>query len=137
MDKKYFKVLAKCGHVGRNNYIEKWFYIKAENGKEAAKIVRNMPRVKHHHKDAIREVKQIKCEEFLYGKKIMSEDKYFKAHSSQEQKLFNCIKQEDIYPEKREIRRRKTKNEKPWKRIKYEAIERKQKKLAQRGEYDG
>ena len=36
----YYKVLAKCGHVGRNNYIEKDFFIKANSGKEAAYRVR-------------------------------------------------------------------------------------------------
>ena len=38
--KKYYKVYAKCGHVGRNSYILKWFYVKAESGSEAAKKVR-------------------------------------------------------------------------------------------------
>ena len=59
MKTEYYKVLAKCGHVGRHRYITKWFYVKASSGKEAAYIVRYKPRVKHDHKDAIREVVSI------------------------------------------------------------------------------
>lgn len=36
---RYFKVEAKCGHVRRNNYILKEFYVKAESKKEAARIL--------------------------------------------------------------------------------------------------
>ena len=72
----YYKVLAKCGHVGRNNYIIKCFYVKANDGEEAAKIVRQKPRVKHHHKDAIRDVIAIELEEYLTGLKIMEADMY-------------------------------------------------------------
>ena len=43
MNTKYFKVQAKCGHVGRNHYILKWFYVKALTGEEAAKVVRDKP----------------------------------------------------------------------------------------------
>ena len=55
----YYKVDAKCGHVRRGHYIVKAFYIKADNGKEAAAKVRMLPRVKHDWKDAINEVKKI------------------------------------------------------------------------------
>lgn len=34
---KYFMVIAKCGHVGRKNYIPVKFAVVAESGKEAAK----------------------------------------------------------------------------------------------------
>ena len=62
--KQYFMVIAKCGHVGRNNYIPVKFAVKAESKKAAAKMVRNFPRVKHDHKDAILDVKQIDYVEF-------------------------------------------------------------------------
>lgn len=84
---RYFKVIAKCGHVGRNNYILKVFYQSATDGKEAAKIVRNLPRVKHNHKDAIRGVVEITQDEFFQGRKIMSEDPYFNVHNKQSQNL--------------------------------------------------
>ena len=50
---KLFEVEAKCGHVGRKYFTLKVFPVKANSRKEAAAIVRNIPRVKHHHKDAI------------------------------------------------------------------------------------
>ena len=57
---KYYMVIAKCGHVGRKNYIPVKFAVVAESGKEAAKKVRQFPRVKHDHKDAISIVKDVK-----------------------------------------------------------------------------
>ena len=83
---KYYQVEAKCGHVGRNNYILKKFYVRAINGKEAASKVRKFPRVKHHHKDAIRSVEDISYEEYLNGLNERSNDEYFLVHSSSEQR---------------------------------------------------
>ena len=80
-------VIAKCGHVGRKNYIPVKFAVVAESGKEAAKKVRQFPRVKHDHKDAILDVRCIKLEEFLEIKEINENDPYLKCHSKQEQNL--------------------------------------------------
>ena len=102
MNTKYFKVQAKCGHVGRNHYILKWFYVKALTGEEAAKVVRDKPRVKHDHKDAIRDLIEISFEDYLIGLKINSEDMYFKCNNKQEQEYYKCVKLEEIYPEEKE-----------------------------------
>ena len=85
--KKYFMVIAKCGHVGKKNYIPVKFAVVAESGKEAAKKVRQFPRVKHDHKDAILDVRCITLEEFLEIKEINDNDPYLKSHSRQEQNL--------------------------------------------------
>ena len=85
--KKYFMVIAKCGHVGKKNYIPIKFAVVAESGKEAAKKVRQFPRVKHNHKDAILDVRCITLEEFLEIKEINDNDPYLKCHSRQEQNL--------------------------------------------------
>ena len=85
--KKYYEVIAKCGHVGRKNYIPVKFAVVAESGKEAAKKVRQFPRVKHDHKDAILDVRCITLEEFLEIKEINENDPYLKCHSRQEQNL--------------------------------------------------
>ena len=61
----FFEVQAKCGHVGRNNYIVKNFYIRTDSAKRAAKIIRLAPRVKHHQKDAIVKVREIEREEYI------------------------------------------------------------------------
>ena len=102
MNTKYFKVQAKCGHVGRNRYILKWFYVKALTGEEAAKVVRDKPRVKHDQKDAIKDVVEITFKEYLVGVKINSEDMYFKCTSKQEQKFYEAVKFEEVYPEENE-----------------------------------
>lgn len=85
--KKYYMVIAKCGHVGRKNYIPVKFAVVAESGKEAAKKVRQFSRVKHDHKDAILDVRCITLEEFLEIKEINDNDPYLKCHSRQEQNL--------------------------------------------------
>lgn len=85
----FYEVKAKCGHVGRNNYIIKSFAVTAESAKDAASIVRNMPRVKHHHKDAIRQVIKITASRFHEINKLNSEDPYFLCSCIQEQKLYD------------------------------------------------
>lgn len=39
--KKYYEVIAKCGHVGKKHYVPVKFAVIAEDGKEAAKMVRD------------------------------------------------------------------------------------------------
>lgn len=97
---KYYKIQVKCGHVGKNKYILKWIFIKAKDGKEAADIARKKPRVKHHHKDAIREVIDIDFKEYSLGLKAMAEDNYFKVHNKQDQIRIKAVKQEELIDEK-------------------------------------
>ena len=85
--KNYYEVIAKCGHVGRNNYIPVKFAVVAESGKEAAKMVRDFPRVKHDHKDAILNVNKIDYERFQEIVEMNRNDPYLKCHSRKEQKL--------------------------------------------------
>ena len=81
-----YEVRAKCGHVGKGYYIEKTFAIMAQDGKEAAAIARQKPRVKHHHKDAIRFVKQINIDRYREIIRENSNDPYMNSHSIQEQR---------------------------------------------------
>ena len=135
MNEKYYKVRAKCGHVGRNFYILKWIYVKAESGSEAAKKVRYTSRVKHDKKDAIKEVVEISFDEYKIGKKIQSEDMYFRVHNRQDQKLHCNIKQDEIYPEELPEKYKKYDNSKNIKA--YKMLENESKKIIQRGEYYG
>ena len=82
----YYEVEAKCGHVGRNNYILKKFYVYADSGSDAATIVRYLPRVKHHHKDTIRKVIEITYEEYIEGLNSKYDDMYFQVSNSTEQR---------------------------------------------------
>ncbi len=86
---KYFKVVAKCGHVGRKKYVPITFAVKAKNGKEAAEIARWIPRVKHQHSDAILDCEKISYEEFQEINKKNELDDYLKCKNVQQQNLID------------------------------------------------
>lgn len=96
--RNYYEVKAKCGHVGRNNYIIKTFAIIAESGKEAAVTCKWTPRVKHHDKKAIVEVKKINYEEYKQLKNKNDNDFYLKCKNIQQQR-YNCDLSNDILRE--------------------------------------
>ncbi len=83
--KKYFSVETKCGHVGRLNCVWIKFAICADTAKEAAAIARQIARVKHHHKNTIKEVVEITVDEFLKLKAINDADAYLHAKNHREQ----------------------------------------------------
>lgn len=83
---KYFQVEAKCGHVGKNMCILVPFACIARDGKEAAARVRFFPRVKHHHKDAIRNVREISFAEFVKLRSENDADPFLHCKNPQEQR---------------------------------------------------
>ncbi len=86
---KYFAVVCKCGHVGRNNYILIAFPVIANSKKEAARIARSIPRCKHHHKDCIRDVTEVSYENFIKLKHENNRDPYLKCSCIQEQRTID------------------------------------------------
>lgn len=101
--KNYYEVITKCGHVGKKHYVPVKFAVIAENGKEAAKIVRRFPRVKHNHKDAILNVIKIDYERYLEIIETNHNDHYLKCHSKQEQKLIDNFEErleDDLHNQK-------------------------------------
>ena len=82
---KYYIVRTKCGHVGKTKYIVIDFPVAAENGKEAAKKARRIPRVKHHQKDAIIHVTEVSYDEYVECFKKNDNDAYLKCSNKQEQ----------------------------------------------------
>lgn len=96
---RYFTVTAKCGHVGRNCYIPITFPVRAESAAEAAFFTRQMPRVKHHHKDAILSVTEIDRFEYQDLTYVNSFDPYLSCTSRREQMaeydaIYNRIEEE-------------------------------------------
>lgn len=83
----YYEVFAKCGHVGKNNYIEITFPVRAKNKKEAAAKTCNFPRVKHNHKDAFRSVKEVSYDKYQELLENYREDNYNFCHSKQHQRM--------------------------------------------------
>lgn len=83
--KKYFSVKTKCGHVGKLNCVWIDFAIVAESAKEAAAIARQRARVKHHHKNSIKEVVEITMDEFYKLRALNDADAYLHAKNHREQ----------------------------------------------------
>ncbi len=96
MNKRYYKVKCKCGHVGRNYYIPIDFPVVASNGREAAKIARNFPRCKHHHKDCILEVAEISKEEYIELHSLNDDDPFLHCSSIQQQRLINLDSRKEL-----------------------------------------
>ena len=100
--KRYFKVNAKCGHVGRRRFINIDFPVVASNAKEAAARARRFGRVKHHWKDAINSVEEISEFEFNKLQEEWRSDPYLDCRNVQEQRKIcdlylrvNCYEFED------------------------------------------
>ena len=87
IENKYYKVLCKCGHVGKKKYVPILFAVYANSKKEAAKLARYIPRVKHGHKDAILSVDEILLDEYLEISEKNLNDPYLKCKSRYEQKI--------------------------------------------------
>ena len=81
----YYLVLCKCGHVSRKYYMPIYFCVMAENSKEAAKIARDIPRVKRDHKDAILEVKKVCKEDYDIQNEKNNQDPYLLCKSKHDQ----------------------------------------------------
>ncbi|MCL1944647.1 MAG: hypothetical protein FWF56_02415 [Firmicutes bacterium] len=85
---KYYRILAKCGHVGRNYYYEGEFFVSASNPSIAAQIVKSFPRVKRNHKDVILNIQIITQEECKLGQQAQARNPYFNCVSQQQQSLY-------------------------------------------------
>ena len=124
IDKRYYSVTAKCGHVGKNFYIPIEFAVYAENGKSAAALVRKKPRVKRHHLNAIIKVRAIEFNEFMRIKELNDMDEYLKCTNIQQQRLIKGL-EDKVIPET-SVKRLETKTKtkmKPYIRAKYKVID--------------
>lgn len=84
MKKKYYLVLAKCGHVGRGNYMEVTFSILAESAHDAAQIVLKRPKVKKHLKNAITNVVEVEYDVYRKQLDVFNNNGYVKSHTKKE-----------------------------------------------------
>lgn len=96
---KYFMVTAKCGHVGKNNYYKGTLFFKANNGKEAARLARACPRVKHDQKDAILSVTEIDNFCFEVGRELNHSIHYYTCETIQEQRMYLSEIEDNIFVE--------------------------------------
>ena len=112
---EFYLVTTKCGHVGKASYVPITFPIKAENGREAARIARSLPRVKRNHWDAILKCEKVTEEEFLKQIIVNKNDPYLHVSSKQEQKILVENLESRIVEDnhKNEIQEKKKKSQKP------------------------
>ena len=112
MKNRFFIVKTKCGHVGRNFYIPISFPIKARSKTEAASIARQIPRVKHDHKDAIISVEEVDQITYENQQESNDNDPYLTVHTKCEQdKIMPLISYrliEDPHYNKVEIRNKRS-----------------------------
>ena len=96
MFENYYLFEVMCGHVGAYAYIPVLFPIIAEDGREAAKKARSIPRVKHHNKYAILSVKKCSYEEYLAQKEANEEDAYLNWRETGSTEDYFCSVMERI-----------------------------------------
>lgn len=95
--KKYYIVIAKCGHVGRAFFVPVPFGVCASSGKEAAELARELPRVKHDYKDAIIGVKEVDEKTYLQRRTKNYYDLYLNIDNSSEAKIIRAYMQPRIF----------------------------------------
>ena len=110
---RYFMVTAKCGHVGKDFYIPIDFPIRADSAKEAAAAARSLPRVKHHHKDAILSVMEVSYADYEDLRYVNSFDPYLHCRCIQDQRAEYDAVYNRIVEEARPERRAKEISERP------------------------
>ena len=83
----YYQVTAKCGHVGKGNYVPINFAVKAYSASEASQRAKQFPRVKKQLRDSIIACVQITKKEYKKLLKINREDPYLKCKCSKDHRL--------------------------------------------------
>lgn len=76
---KYYKVTAKCGHVGKGNYVPINFAVRANSASEAAQVTKRFPRVKKQLWDCIIACVEITKKEYKEILKNNREDPYLRC----------------------------------------------------------
>lgn len=85
--KKYFKVIAKCGHVGKNKYVPIPFAVSAQSRSEASQKALKFPRVKKQLDDAIISCEEIDKKTFKEIIKANQSNQYLKGKCNRD----NCF----------------------------------------------
>ena len=81
---KYYIVTAACGHVGRGRYVPIDFPIIAETSRDASRICRNIPRVKHGNKNAIIKVREVTSREYRLQQQANNMNPYLQSRNKRE-----------------------------------------------------
>jgi len=79
LEKRYFLVCCKCGHVGGKRFIRLVYPVRALNAREAAALARQRPGVKHHHPDAVLWVQAVDAAEYRRAERTLRGDIYWQG----------------------------------------------------------
>lgn len=94
---KYYKVVAKCGHVGKNKYVPVAFAVYAESGSAASQLVRTFPRVKKQLSDAIISCEEIDRKTYKQLRKENRNNPYLKCKCHADQIAIANFEEEILY----------------------------------------
>lgn len=83
---KYFKVIAKCGHVGKGNYVPVAFAVKAESRSDASQKVMRYHRVKKQLSDAIISCEKIDKKSYKELVHVNANDPYLQCKCNRQQR---------------------------------------------------
>ena len=86
-NKKYYKVTAKCGHVGRGNYVPINFAVRADSASSASQIAKRFPRVKKQLWDCIIACVEISKKEYKELLRINKNDPYLNCRCARDHSL--------------------------------------------------
>ena len=81
----HFKVIAKCGHVGKMKYVPIAFAVTASSASIASQLVRKFPRVKKQCADAILSCTPISKKEYKELRKANRENPYLSCKCKRDQ----------------------------------------------------
>ena len=84
-----FEAVCKCGHVGKSHYVIISFPLMAPSRKDAARIARGIPRVKHDYQDAILNVFKIDKKRYFELVEINNNDPYLRCTCIQDQNMID------------------------------------------------
>ncbi len=101
----YYIVTAKTGHCGRNKYTLGTIPITATSASEASRLARNFPRVKHDHKDAIRNVVKVTYEDYINAVIEYNSNPYNKCQSIQDQRRLCPDLYEELIEEEKQFKK--------------------------------
>ncbi len=102
---KYYRVLVKKAHCGRNKYILDTIPVTATSASEASRIARDCPRVKHDHKDAIRCVTEISFAQYTQELIAYKNNPYNQCKSIQEQRRLCPDLYEELIEEEEQFKK--------------------------------
>lgn len=101
---RYYVATLKGGHVKPNKYITFFYYIKANDRKQAYELCNKAPRAKKNSYGFVIDLTEITYKEYLYGLEQNKKDRYLLCSNPQEQRLIYDEISDRIFDEPESIK---------------------------------